>query len=160
MVLDESTCFLDPADMELVSSQWENSPAHPKYPGLIWVGLKFSRIMGVIPESRLLLFMRTAERRFEVEELARAESVGEFPAGDPMEGFPEPGPAGGNTPVVMEAEAAASVTGTSGAAAPVEVKRQPPPWQTELSSWGPMSCTKSATWTPSPTPRWGTFILS
>ena len=37
--------------------------------------------MGIIPENRLLLFMRMAERRFELEELAQAESVGEIPRG-------------------------------------------------------------------------------
>ena len=40
----------------------------------MWVGLKTSRLVGVIPEARLLAFMRIAERRYERFELEAAGS--------------------------------------------------------------------------------------
>ena len=61
MVLDESTCFLDPGDIGLVSADTVGDPTS-RYPRLIWVGLKLSRIIGVIPENRLLMFTRLSGR--------------------------------------------------------------------------------------------------
>ena len=69
--------------MELVSARFTNDPSAERYAGLIWVGLKFTRIVGVIPENRLLMFMRLAEQRFEREELERAATVGDALVGDP-----------------------------------------------------------------------------
>ena len=70
LVLDESTCFIDPGDMKIDSARLEGEPGS-SYPGLIWVGLRISRIIGVTPEARLLSFMNIAASRFarnEVEE--------------------------------------------------------------------------------------------
>ena len=52
MMLDESACFLDPGDVEIMSSKTAGG-ATDSYPGLIWVAIKVKRILGIIPEKRL-----------------------------------------------------------------------------------------------------------
>jgi hypothetical protein len=63
MMLDESTCFVDPDDIDVVSSE-EVGREGDSYPGMVWVAIKVARWIGVIPERRLLAYSQPSEHHF------------------------------------------------------------------------------------------------
>ena len=56
MMLDESTCFFVPDGATILSSNTVGR-ATDSYPGMVWLGLKATRIIGLIAEKRLQIFL-------------------------------------------------------------------------------------------------------
>ena len=71
MMLDESTCFVDPEDVAIVSAAIAGR-ATGSYPGLVWVGLKVTRLIGLIAERRLSIFVDAAAAKLSRDEFAAA----------------------------------------------------------------------------------------
>ena len=114
MVLGESACFIDPEGVAILSATTVGRETD-SYPGMVWVGLKATRIIGLIPEKRAQIFLDAATAKFTREELAaaakqEAESgvpaavTGPLPSGVPVAGgVPGLGPGGYGLPTVQSA---------------------------------------------------------